>query len=72
MRQMTDVEIDAKLAELEKRFEGVRAQLAEAERQANACREEILRMQGEHRAWLSLKEPAPQINEPPALSGVSV
>ena len=72
MRQLTDVEIDAKLAEIDKNFERVKARVGELERETTTGREELLRIQGDYRTWTSLKEPAPQINEPPALSGVSV
>ena len=56
MRQMTDVEIDAKLAEINKNFEQVKAHVNELERETIAGREELLRIQGEYRTWLSFKE----------------
>ena len=56
MRQMTEAEIDAKLAEINKNFESVKARVGELERETIAGREELLRIQGDYRTWLSFKE----------------
>jgi uncharacterized protein YecT (DUF1311 family) len=72
MRQINETEINAKLAELDKKFENVKAQVAESERQAVAGREEALRIQGEYRAWLSLKENETKTDLPASPEAASV
>jgi hypothetical protein len=55
MRQITDVEIDAKLSEIDKAFESAKARLLGLEQEVAAGKEELLRLQGDYRTWASLR-----------------